>query len=566
MKTDVRREKELEIKKTILIVEDDEINGDILSSFLENDFYILRAFNGKECLDILKRDDRIIDMVLLDIFMPVMNGYQVLQERQKNPKLKRIPFIVMTSETEIEKECFHLGVNDFIKKPYDNPDIIVARINRMIELYEDRSIIKEVKRDKLTNLYSIEFFKKYCAQFNLRHPKVKKDLLAINITRFHLINELYGHDFADEILKDIGESIKNFVRDHEGIAARANGDNFYIYCYHREDYSEFFNAIIEHATGLTHINIVHIRVGIYPNVKADMDIDIVIGRAMGASLAVKEDVNRIFAVYDVSSEEKTHYNEHLINSFDESLKNKDFKIYFQPKYKIQGEKNVLGSAEALVRWVHPEYGMVSPGVFVPLFEKNGLIQRLDNYVLNEVAEKMMEWKNKYDVYLPVSINISRVDIYNTNLEEEILEAFDSRNIPHEYCYIEITESAYSTGEDTIIKLCSSLKEKGFVIEIDDFGTGYSTLNSLLDIPFDVLKIDMSFIRKLDQNPKNANIVQMIINICKDIGVVSVAEGVETERHYSFLKEAGCDVIQGYYFSKPLPASEFEELFKKELGK
>ena len=566
MKTDIRREKELEIKRTILIVEDDEINGDILSSFLENDFYILRAYNGRECLDILSDEDKIIDMVLLDIFMPVMDGYQVLRVRQKSPRLKRIPFIVMTAESDIEEECFHLGVNDFIKKPYDNPDIIVARINRMIELYEDRSIIKEVKRDKLTNLYSIEFFKKYCAQFNTRPPRIKKDLLAINITRFHLINELYGHDYADEILKDIAGSIKAFVRKNEGIAARANGDNFYIYCHHMENYIDFFNDIIEHVQGLTHVNIVHIRAGIYLNVKPDMDIDIVIGRAMVASLVVKEDVNRIFAIYDESSEEKAHFNEHLINSFDDSIANHHFKVFFQPKYKIQGEKNVLASAEALVRWVHPKDGMISPGVFIPLFEKNGLIQKLDKYVLNEVAEKMAEWKKRYGFYFPVSVNISRVDIYNTNLEEEILEAFDSRHIPHEFCYIEITESAYSTGEDTIINLCTSLRNKGFVIEIDDFGTGYSTLHSLLDIPFDVLKMDMSFIRKLDQNQKNANIIQMIINICKDIGVTSVAEGVETERHYNFLKEAGCDVIQGYYFSKPLPEEEFAILLEKELVK
>ena len=566
MKTDVRREKELEIKKTVLIVEDDEINGDILASILEDHFYILRAFNGKECLNILKKDNTIIDMVLLDIFMPVMNGYQVLHKRQHDPALKKIPFIVMTAEPAIEEECFHLGVNDFIKKPYDNPDIIVARIKRMIELYEDRSIIKEVKRDKLTNLYSIEFFKKYCAQFNKRHPRVKKDLLAINITRFHLINELYGHDYADEILKDIARSIKDFVRENAGIAARANGDNFYIYCHHMDDYSDFFNGIIEHVIGLTHVNIVHIRVGIYLNVKPDMDIDIVIGRAMSASLAVKEDVNKIFAVYDESSEEKAHFNEHLINSFDQSIKNKEFKVFYQPKYAIQGEKNRLSSAEALVRWFHPEFGFISPGVFVPLFEKNGLIQRLDKYVFDETAEMIKKLKDKYGVYFPMSINVSRVDIYNTNLEQEILEAFDSRDIPHKYGYIEITESAYSTGEDTIIKLCTSLREKGFLVEIDDFGTGYSTLNSLLDIPFDVLKIDMSFIRKLDQNPKNANIIQMIINICKDIGVTSVAEGVETDRHYSFLKEAGCDVIQGYYFSKPLPENEFNELFAKELNK
>ena len=174
------KEIELESKRTVLIVDDEEINRDIMSSILEGLFEIRHASNGQECLDIIANEHDVIDLVLLDVMMPVMDGKQVLAYRQKHANLKKIPFIVMTSDKEIEKECFLLGANDFIKKPYDNPDIIVARLQRMIELYDDKSIIKEFKKDKLTNLYSFDFFKKYAHQFDAKYSNQNKDVLSID--------------------------------------------------------------------------------------------------------------------------------------------------------------------------------------------------------------------------------------------------------------------------------------------------------------------------------------------------------------------------------------------------
>ena len=162
-----------EIKKTILVVDDEPINRGILSAILSDDFNVLEAEDGKEAIDFLLKEEQKIDLVLLDVFMPY-DGREVLKDRQQNPQLKKIPFIVCTSDKNIEEECFHLGVNDFVKKPYENPDIIIARIKRMIELYEDRSILKDVEREKLTNFYNREFFKKYAQQFDSLYPDVKK--------------------------------------------------------------------------------------------------------------------------------------------------------------------------------------------------------------------------------------------------------------------------------------------------------------------------------------------------------------------------------------------------------
>lgn len=552
------KEKDLEGKRTILIVDDDEINGDILSSFLGGVFEIRRAFNGKECLDIISQEHEVIDLVVLDVMMPIMDGIEVLKHRQKSPLLKKIPFVIMTSDKEIEKECFLLGANDFIKKPYDNPDIIVARIQRMIELYDDKSIIKEFKRDKLTNLYTFNFFKKYCHQFNVRYPKESKDLLSIDIHGFHLINELYGRKFGDEVLLDMTEVINKYLTKVRGIAGRVGSDVLLIYCLHEDNH----DGLVKLLNDKLKVKNAHIRIGLYPNVDSNIEIDIAIGRA-GAVRTTIKDINTYLAVFDQSAQDKASFNEKLIASFDKSLKNKEFKVFYQPKYNIQGEKNTLSSAEGLIRWIHPEYGMISPSVFIPLFEANGLIQKLDNYVFNEAARQIHEWHQKYGVYIPVSVNISRVDVFNPLLREEILQAVDKYQIPHNVYYLEITESAFGVSDTDVIDLAKKLREDGFKIEIDDFGSGYSSLNMLSTLPFDVLKIDMGFIRKMNDNPKNKEIIKLIIDITHHFDALNVAEGVESEDHYQFLKENGCDVIQGYYFSKPLPAEEFEKLIERE---
>lgn len=556
------REREVQSKRTLLIADDDVISGDILSSFFEEEFNILRAYSGKETLKTISTHLDIIDLVLLDIYMPDGDGFTILKERQENLDIKKIPFIVITGEADIERDCFRLGVNDFVRKPFSNPEIIVARVKRMIELYEDRSIIKEVKTDKLTNLYSFEFFKKFCIQFDEAQPNILKDMVSINITRFRLLNELYGKEYSDEVLRHISKFLVDFVDKVKGFASHTSGGDFLMYCSHQEDYQVFVDSLLKHLEKLINSSSVHLHIGVYPNVDPSLDKDIVIGRAHNVANNVQGD-STIFALYDSKVEEKAFFEEELINSFKDSLKNKEFKVFYQPKYNIQGEKNRLSSAEALIRWIHPKCGMISPGVFIPLFEENGFIQLLDAYVFEEVARQQAIWKEKYGVYLPVSVNVSRVDIHNPNLEKEILEAVDKVHVPHDKYYLEITESAYSQDKQEVISLVNSLKEKGFLIEIDDFGSGYSSLNVISELPFDVLKIDMVFMKKIDDHPMNKDIVKMILSLCKKMGATSVAEGVETEEHYKFLKESGCDVIQGYYFSKPLPENEFAALMERE---
>ena len=551
------------VRQTVLIVDDEEINRDIMSAILADDFNVLQAKDGQEALDILTKSEQVINLVLLDIFMP-MDGREVLKIRQANPELKKIPFIVCTSDKDIEEECFHLGVNDFIKKPYENPDIIVARIKRMIELYEDRSILKEVERDKLTNLFNREFFKKFAQQFDTLFKDEQKDMLSISINRFDLINELYGKELGDQILLAIARQLERCIANCNGLVGKDAGSTFMVYCVHHDNYDILPVKLNDAIKAVANDVNISFKVGIYPFVSPDLDKDIVLDRAKTTADTLTGDFTKTFAIYNEERQAAALHKEELIDVFPQALKEEQFKLYFQPKYNVQGDKAKLVSAEVLIRWISPKFGFISPGEFISLFEENSLIGQLDAYILEKSAEYMRSWKEKYNIEIPLSVNLSRVDIYRPNLVEEIIKYVDSNNVPRKNYYIEITESAFVEDSKTVIPVIEKIRNSGFKIEIDDFGSGYSSFGALVDLPFDILKIDMQFIRSMDRHPKVKSITKMIINLAKMLDVTTVAEGVETAEQCEFLKENGCDVVQGYYFSKPLPLADFEALILKEL--
>lgn len=549
------------VKKTVLIVDDEEINVEIMSSILEDAFNVLKAYDGKEALDILLKEEHKVDLVLLDVFMP-LDGREVLKVRQENQRLRRIPFIVCTSDKNIEKECFHLGVNDFIKKPYENPDIIVARIKRMIELYEDRSILKDVEREKLTNLYNIDFFKKYSKQFDINYPNLKKDMVLVSINHFILISELYGKDISDQILQEIAQKLLEYVSNYSGLVGIDADNEFLVYLEHQDDYNYLLEELDKAAKHVFKDIQISFKIAVYPDVEPTLDGDTIFARVKNTLHIMGNDYSKPIIFYNEENQLITLHQEELIHAFPQALKEEQFKLYFQPKYNIQGDKPVLASAEVLIRWISPKFGFVSPGEFISLFEKNGLIGKLDAYIMEKAAEYMRSWKDRFDKYIPLSVNLSRVDIFRPNIVEEIISYADSNNVPRDKFYVEITESAFVEDAKEVVPVIEKIRDNGFKIEIDDFGSGYSSFNTLVSLPFDVLKIDMEFIRSMDKNPKVKEVIKMIINLAKTMDAITVSEGVETKEQYEFLKENGCDVIQGYYFSRPLPLNEFEQLVFK----
>ena len=554
-------------KKRILIVEDEKVNLELLKIVLKDDYELLEAETGSDALKIIN-DDSELSLVLLDLNLPDMGGLEILQGMKDAGQLDNLPVIVLTAEKEAEVESLDIGAVDFISKPYPRPEVIRARVRRTIELSEGRMIIEQTETDALTGLYTREYFYSYCERFDKKHPERKMDAIDININHFHFINERYGKQYAEEVLKRIASRISAIIDERGGFASRRETDIFIIYLPHGIDYTNLIDTLADGASGEDKDeNTVRLRMGVYPDVDKSIDIERRFDRAKMASDSVRSTFTKAIAIYDDALHESSQFADQLLVDFNRAIEEEQFIIHYQPKYDIRGVEPVLASAEALVRWEHPVYGLVSPGVFIDLFEKNGLIQDLDSYVWRQAAKQINEWKASLGIHVPVSVNVSRVDMFGDNLLEELDGLISEFGLEHNDLKLEVTESAYTEDSEHIIDTVTRLRDRGFYIEMDDFGSGYSSLNMLSNLPIDALKLDMQFIRNAFKNGKDTRMVEIVLEIADSLNVPVIAEGVETDEQLFTLKSMGCEVVQGYYFSKPVPASDFEKflLEKKEKG-
>ena len=546
--------------RRILVVEDDLINREILSLMLRDTYDILIAETGKQALELLESDYGTLSLVLLDLNLPDMKGVDILGRIKGNALTARLPVIVMTADQNAEVECLTLGATDFISKPYPKQEIVLARIRRTIELFEDRDIIRWTERDQLTGLYNREFFYRYAAQHDEYHPEEPTDAIMLDINHFHMVNERYGKEFGDRVLRLVAEKLRAKVSDSDGIICRKEDDTFLIYCLHRSDYGQILDDVcMQMETDYQ----IRARMGVYPDVDRGIDMERRFDRAKQAADAVKNSYSQTVGFYDNAMHEKELYLEQLLEDFHTAIREKQFTVFYQPKFDVRPDEPVLCSTEALARWRHPKLGLISPGVFIPLFEKNGLIRELDSFVWREAVAQIRTWEERLGRLIPVSVNVSRIDLNDPPLLKILEKTVDEAGIGRESILLEITESAYTDNAEQIVNVVKSLRESGFFIEMDDFGTGFSSLNMITTLPIDALKLDIQFIRTAFRDRKDTRLLETVIRLAQSLGLSTIAEGVETEEQMLTLKALGCDVVQGYYFSKPLPADEFEAFAREK---
>ncbi|MBQ1380295.1 MAG: EAL domain-containing protein, partial [Erysipelotrichaceae bacterium] len=505
------------------------------------------------------KDD--LAIVLLDLQMPKMGGMEVLKIMKEEEDLKGIPVIVMTADQSAEVDCLLIGAIDFIPKPYPSAEIILARVNRCIELTEKRNIIQSTERDSLTNLLNLDYFLRYVQMYDQHYNEMPMDAVVLDVNHFHMLNERYGKQYGDSVLARIGKRVRQISREIGGVCCRRGADTFFIYCPHTEDYESILDKASEDLVDEdVSKNRVRLRLGAYSSVDKSLPIERRFEYAKIAANTVKSGFRKAIGIYDAEMHEAELYRERLLEDFKPSLENNRFTVYFQPKFDIRPESPVLASAEALVRWDHPELGLISPGVFIPLLEDNGLILELDQYVWHETAKRIRDWKDRLGFSVPVSVNVSRIDMLTPNLKSIFKEILETYDLSADDMMLEITESAYTSDSDQIISAAKELRGMGmgFRIEMDDFGTGYSSLGMLTHLPIDALKLDMSFIRSAFGETRDVRMIELIIDIADYLHVPVVAEGVETEEQHMVLKAMGCDYVQGYYFSKPVPPEDFDK--------
>ncbi|MBQ9906110.1 MAG: EAL domain-containing protein [Oscillospiraceae bacterium] len=552
------------LHRTILIVDDECIEREMLGAMLEDAYAVIYAENGAVALNTIRKEKQTLSLVILDLHMPELDGYSLLKIIRADSELRRIPVIVLTSEKEAEVSVLQLGAADFITKPYDVPDVVRARVSRSIELAEDSIIIHETERDELTGLFNKEFFFQYGKRLDTQNENMPMDALVMDINRFHMINEMYGRNYGDLILKQIGFCLHEIVCHTGGLACRFNSNCFGIYLPHVSDLREKLPQYISNICDRMGDGKITVRIGVYHDDGSGLDMEQRFERAALTCRKLRNSYTTCFEFYNAELHSRELYSERLISDIDKALAEQQFKVYYQPKYCICGNKPKLTSVEALIRWYHPEFGIIMPAEFIALFEENGLIQKLDRYVWNVAAEQISRWKHEFGIELPVSVNVSRVDAFNPMLGTILDEITKKNGLDNGKLLLEITESAYTDNSQQIIDTVNQLRRQGYKIEMDDFGRGYSSLNMLTALPIDALKLDMNFIRNICDNVKDRRLVGIMIEIARLLEVPAIAEGVETKEQMELLKELGCDVIQGYYFSKPLSAEDFRMLLKEEL--
>ena len=545
-------------KRRILVVEDEFINQEILKALICDTYEVVQAYTGTEALETVRAQYETLSLILLDLNLPDIHGLDVLQRIKEDAALSILPVIVMTADSNAEVESLTLGAIDFIPKPYPKQEVILARIRRTIELSEDRDILRWTERDHLTGLYNKEFFYRYAAQLDVYHKDAPTDAILLNINHFRMLNDRYGKSYGDEVLRQVAKRVKETVRETGGIVCRSEADSFLIYCPHREDYVAILdNSSIFMPGDEQNENRLRIRMGVYADVDKTLDIERRFDRAKMAADTVRGNFTNAIGRYDSTMREAELLSEQLIEDFPAAIREKQFQVFYQPKFDVRPNEPVLCSAEALVRWKHPGLGMISPGVFIPLFENNGMIHMLDQYVWSDSAAHVRAWKERLGISLPVSVNVSRVDLLDPSLEDDLQKLVSENGLSYSELLLEITESAYTKNAEQIIEKVNRLRQMGFRIEMDDFGSGYSSLSMLSSLPIDALKLDMQFIRNAFRQKKDTRLLEAMIQLAESFEVPTIAEGVETEEQMLTLKMMGCDIVQGYYFSRPLPANEFE---------
>ena len=552
-------------KKQILVVEDNMLNRILLSEILSAEYQILEAENGQQALDTLKQYKDNIALILLDVMMPVMDGYTFLDRIKDDEELTLIPVIVMTQGDSEKDELTALahGATDFVPKPY-RPQVILHRVASLIKLRETAAMVNQFQYDRLTGLYSKEFFYRKVRERLDAEAEQDYTIVCSNIENFKLYNDTFGREAGDHLLQEIASRLQILVGE-DGICGRYSADRFL--CLQkrkreRDDRERFFNAAnFERPYRMKHVSV---KWGIYEIVDRSIPIERMCDRALLAADSIRGQYNQPFAVYDDTLRGKLLREEAITDAMETALAEGQFDVYFQPKYSLNDECMV--GAEALVRWIHPEWGFVSPEEFIPLFEKNGFIPRLDQYVWEQVCARIRKWREKGYPLLPVSVNVSRADVYQLHLESTLLGLTQKYGVDPSYLHLEITESAYAENPIQIISTMEQLRKLGFIIEMDDFGSGYSSLNMLSQMKMDILKLDMKFVQNEIEKPANQSILNDIISMAHRMYLSVVAEGVETSNQMKCLQAFGCDYVQGYFFAKPMPAMEFEELLKVQCSR
>lgn len=520
-------------------------------------------------------------MIKTDVLSSVISDYLKKEEAYEGYRSYSSHRAVVESERERFKKCVELSTikeglckdKQYFFTIHETDKTGEVRLKRYSYIYIDErvdiivgareDITEFSEKDVLTGGYNRRGFIRITERLLNEVPdRTKYAVLFFNVKNFKAVNELFGVESGDVVLQNIFRTLTH-SKLSPVITARVESDHFVCLVENKNlDFEELTsvcdNKFVKDGKCMNLI----IRCGIFYVEEKPMKISGVIDRAKLAKRYITDEYVQPYMVYDHSMQVAYIDKAKLAGELQEGIAKEQFKVYYQPVIDIKTGK--IASAEALIRWIHPDKGFISPALFIPALEENGHISELDFYVLKKVWQFINDRCENNKFVVPISVNLSWMDFYDEIMMEKILKEMDRfrENGREHMARFEITETSYAAIRENRSGILESLRIKNAKILLDDFGSGFSSFGMLQDYDFDILKIDMSFIRKIGENPKTKSIVHSIIGMAHEIGIKTVAEGVETEEQVSFLRQSGCDYIQGYYYSKPLPEEEFVEFLEK----
>lgn len=546
-------------RRTILVVDDNLINRQLLKEALCNEFDIIEAVDGKQAIGFLEELHTTVSTVLLDIAMPELDGYEVLRRMRENPKLSQIPVIMVTGidDEPSRIKALSLGANDFITKPF-SLEIVRHCIKNSIALHETSAEISSLQRDTLTGLYTREVFLNKVSELVLSREAGHYIMACFDIDRFKVINDQYGTKKGDEILRYLGAVFKTGFAAVGGICCRIAADDFAIlYPASFKDTPEMLEISRKASNVEGLLSPLVFSTGRYLVDDPTLSASAMFDRAMLAAETVKSRFEGKIAYYSESMRNHLILEQEIVMEMESALRDRQFEVWYQPQFNHATGAQI--GAEALVRWRHPKKGLIWPNLFIPIFEQNGFIYSLDRYIWEEVCRFLKKRLDEGETPPPISVNISRYDALQPNIVESIKGLVAKYNLPVNLLRLEITESAFAEATKVIVRVARQLIDSGFTLEIDDFGSGYSSLNTLKDVPAQVLKLDMRFFEESDDSQRSGSIIESIVRMAKWLGMSVISEGVENKEQADFLKSIGSLYVQGYYYAKPMPQTEYEDL-------
>jgi diguanylate cyclase (GGDEF)-like protein len=564
--------------KKILVIEDDKTIRASLVKILQNEeFDVNSAENGQIGLQLAKQ--RLPDIIICDVMMPELDGYQLLNILRNEPLTAAIPFIFLTSKaTKADiRKGMNLGADDYLTKPFTKAELlesIATQIRKRTAIQEhnitainqaEKTLNFLINYDSLTNLPNRIFLREQLRQcLSLSKKNYQQlPLLCIGLDRFSRINTNMGFSFGDLLLKAVSERLKNSVTKGD-LVARLSTDRFAIVLTsisQKIDIDRFARLLLDIISqpfiieGYEIFITASIGIALYPNNSDDMND--LINQADAALYSAKTQGGNGYQFY---TREMTVIDyDPLVLEADlrSALEQEELQVYYHPQVDLQNGE-IIG-AEALLRWHHPESGAISPATFVPLAESTGLIVPIGEWVLRTACLQTKAWHRLGFDGLQVAVNLSGYQFNQLNLCQKIRQIITEIEFDPRFLELELTESIIVQNPKMTKAIFNELKELGIQISIDDFGTGYSSLSYLQQLPFDCLKIDQTFVRNITHDEKNATITKSVIQMAHSLNLKVVCEGVETEDELAFICENKSDIMQGYLFSKPLSANEFEKL-------